>query len=102
MTLTRDRSRRFTDGDILRHIRRVSSGQLTSQQLVQELGISMYTYYKWRENFKGMTPSRLGRLRYLLAQNKQLRDLLIDETLRADALQEQVEAMALAQAESQG
>ena len=57
-------------------------------EVVKALGITDVTYYRWRQEFGGMTTAQAKRLQELERENGQLRRIVADLTLDKRILQE--------------
>jgi transposase-like protein len=56
--------------------------------VVKVLGVTEVTYYRWRQEFGGMTTAQAKRLKDLVRENGQLRKIVADLTLDKLILQE--------------
>ncbi len=57
-------------------------------EVVKTLGVSDVTYYRWRQEFGGMSTAQAKRLKELERENGQLRKIVADLTLDKLILQE--------------
>lgn len=57
-------------------------------EVVKALGVSDVTYYRWRQEFGGMSTAQVKRLKELERENGQLRKIVADLTLDKLLLQE--------------
>ncbi len=57
-------------------------------EVVRALGVSDVTYYRWRQEFGGMSTAQAKRLKELERENGQLRKIVADLTLDKLILQE--------------
>ena len=57
-------------------------------EVVKALGVSDVTYYRWRQEFGGMSTTQAKRLKELERENGQLRQIVADLTLDKRILQE--------------
>ncbi len=57
-------------------------------EVVKALGVTGVTYYRWRQEFGGMTTAQAKRLKELERENGQLRKIVADLTLDKLILQE--------------
>ena len=57
-------------------------------EIVKALGITDVTYYRWRQEFGGMSTAQAKRLKELERENGQLRKIVADLTLDKLILQE--------------
>ena len=57
-------------------------------EVVKALGVSDVTYYRWRQEYGGMSTAQAKRLKELERENGQLRQIVADLTLDKRILQE--------------
>ncbi len=57
-------------------------------EVVKALGVSDVTYYRWRQEFGGLSTAQAKRLKELERENGQLRKIIADLTLDKLILQE--------------
>jgi transposase-like protein len=57
-------------------------------EVVKALGVTEVTYYRWRQEYGGMTTAQAKRLKELERENGQLRKVVADLTLDKLILQE--------------
>lgn len=60
----------------------------TVAQAIKSIGVSEVTYYRWRQEYGGMTTSQAKRLKELEVENTRLRKAVSDLTLDKLILQE--------------
>ena len=60
----------------------------TVSQAIKSIGVSEVTYYRWRQEYGGMTTSQAKRLKELEVENNRLRKAVSDLTLDKLILQE--------------
>ena len=60
----------------------------TVAQAIKSIGVSEVTYYRWRQEYGGMTTSQAKRLKELEVENTRLRKVVSDLTLDKLILQE--------------
>jgi len=60
----------------------------TVAQAIKSIGVSEVTYYRWRQEYGGMTTSQAKRLKELEVENLRLRKAVSDLTLDKLILQE--------------
>ncbi len=75
---------------LLRDAEAELAGGGTVAQVVQKLGISEQTYYRWRQRYGGMQVDEARRLKELEAENARLKRLVADLALDKQMLQEVV------------
>jgi putative transposase len=77
--------KRFTDEQIIGFLRQADGG-VPVRELCRQYGFSDASFYTWRAKFGGMTVPDAKRLRDLEAENNQLKKLLAESLLDAEAL----------------
>ena len=82
------RTSRFSEEQMIRVLKQVESGITTVQDVSREHGISPKTYYRWKQKLGGMEISDARRLKELELENRRLKKLVADVTLREEALKE--------------
>ena len=65
----------------------VSQGQSTADA-IRQIGVSEFTYYRWRQEFGGLKTDQVKRLKELETENSRLRRAVSDLTLDKLILQE--------------
>ena len=74
---------KLREADIL-----IGRGQ-TVAQTIKSLGVSEVTYYRWRQEYGGMSASKAKRLKELEKENSRLRkavsDLMLDKLILEEA-----------------
>jgi len=60
----------------------------TIAQAIKKIGVSDYTYYRWRKEYGGMTVDQAHRLKELEQENSRLKRLVADLSLDNDILKE--------------
>jgi putative transposase len=83
--------KRFTPEEIINKLRHadVLLGQGKKvPEVAKALGITDVTYYRWRQEYGGMTTAQAKRLKELEKENGQLRKVVADLTLDKLILQE--------------
>jgi len=79
------RRSRFSDEQIIAAIKEVEAGVATAD-LCRRLGITPFTFYRWRKKFGGMEVDDARRLKQLEDENGKLKRLLAEEKLDNHAL----------------
>ena len=83
--------KRFRPEEILTKLREadilISQGR-TVAEAIKSLGVSDVTYYRWRQEYGGMSMSQAKRLKELEQENVRLRKAVSDLTLDKLILQE--------------
>ena len=75
---------------LLRDAEAELTGGKTVAQVVQKLGISEQTYYRWRQRYGSMQVDEAKRLKELEAENARLKRLVAELALDKQMLQEVV------------
>lgn len=60
-------------------------------QVIQQLGVSEQTYYRWRNQYGGMKAEEAKRLKELEIENKRLKYLLAEAELDKSIMQEAID-----------
>ena len=85
------RKKRFRPEEIITKLREadilISQGR-TVAEAIKSLGVSDVTYYRWRQEYGGMSTSQAKRLKELEQENVRLRKAVSDLTLDKLILQE--------------
>lgn len=79
--------KRFTEEQILQVLNTVREGK-TVAETCRIYGISVVTYYKWKEKFNGMSLPDAKRLRELESENRKLKAMLADSMLEIRAIKD--------------
>ena len=77
--------KRFTDEQSIGFLKQADAG-VAVKELCRQHGFSDASFYTWRAKFGGMTVPDAKRLRELEAENAQLKKLLAESILDAEAL----------------
>lgn len=77
--------KRFTDEQIIGFLKQAEAG-VPVKELCRQHGFSDASFYNWRAKFGGMAVPDARRLRDLEAENAQLKKLLAESILDAQAL----------------
>jgi putative transposase len=77
--------KRFTDEQMIGFLKQAEAG-VPLKELCRQHGFSDASFYNWRAKFGGMTVPDAKRLRDLEAENTQLKKLLAESILDAQAL----------------
>lgn len=56
------------------------------EEVCRKAGISVQTYYRWRNKYGGLMPSEMKRLKQLEEENQRLRRLVADLSLDKEML----------------
>jgi putative transposase len=82
------RRKRFTEEQIVKVLKEAETGQQPIGELCRKVGISEFTFYRWRRKFQGLSISEARRLRELEKENSRLKHLLATRDLEIDAMKE--------------
>ena len=74
--------------DILRSVEKASSQGKTVTEACRALGISEWSFYRWRKKYGGMEKSDAKQLKELEKENARLKRLLAEKELDNDILKE--------------
>lgn len=88
------RRKRHTPEQIVKLLREAEVMAATGKsvgQIVQSLGVSEPTYYRWRSQYKEMSVPQARKLQELQRENEQLKRLLAEAELDKRMLKELVE-----------
>lgn len=78
---------KFSDDQILSAIAQVEAG-VPVAEMCRKYGISVKTFYNWRNKFGGMASSELRELRQLRQENQKLKSLVADLSLDRQILRD--------------
>lgn len=82
------KERKFTGEQIVAILQEAATNEKSIRDLCREKGISENTFYKWRNQFGGMKPSEVKRLRELESENARLKKQLAERDIEIDAMKE--------------
>jgi len=74
--------------DILRDVEKATHQGKTAAEACRTLGISEWSFYRWRKKYGGMERSDAKQLRELEKENARLKRLLAEKDLDNDILKE--------------
>lgn len=83
--------KRYKPEEIVAKLRQVDvhlSQGISVADAIRQIGVSDVTYYRWRQEFGGLTTIQIKRLKELEAENTRLRRAVSDLTLDKVILQE--------------
>jgi len=86
--------KRYTTEQIIRLLREAEvliANGATAQQAVRQIGVSEYTYYRWRKKYGGMKIDEAKRLKALEQENSRLKRLVAERELDILILKEVME-----------
>ena len=78
---------RFTEAQVAFALRQAESGTQVAE-IIQKLGTSEQTFYRWKKKYAGMGVAELRRLRQIEDENRRLKRLVADLTLDKQMLQD--------------
>lgn len=84
------RKSRFTESQIVRVLKEVEGGRSVAE-VCREYGVSDATYYNWKAKYGGMETSDIKRLKELQEENRKLKQMFADLSLKHEALRDIVE-----------
>ncbi len=88
------KSKRHTAEQIIRKLREAETMLAADKsvgEVIQKLGVSEQTYYRWRQQYGGMKAEEAKRLKDLEVENARLKKLVADLTLDKEILKEAIE-----------
>ncbi len=74
--------------DILRQVERETNQGKTAAEACRTLGISEWSFYRWRQKYGGIEKSDAKQLRELEKENARLKKLLAEKELDLDIVKE--------------
>jgi putative transposase len=81
------RKSRFTEQQIAFILKQADDG-VSVEDTCRKAGISIQTYYRWRQKYAGLMPSEMKRLRQLEEENTRLKRLVANLSLDKEMLQD--------------
>jgi putative transposase len=81
---------RFTETQIVKILKEAEAG-VAVEELSRQHGFSRSAFYKWKAKYSGMDASALKRLKELEAENKELKEMYADLSLKHKVLKDIVE-----------
>ena len=88
------KTKRHSAEQIIRKLREadtmLSAGKSVGE-VIQRLGVSEQTYYRWKQQYGGMKAEEAKRLKELEVENVRLKKLVADLTLDKEILKEAIE-----------
>jgi putative transposase len=78
---------RFSEGQIISAVKQSDLG-ISVEDICRKFGISQQTFYRWKKQYGGLSPSELRRLKELERENAKLKQLVADLSLDKQILQE--------------
>jgi len=84
------RKSRFTETQIVKILKEVEGGRQV-KEVCREYGVSDATYYIWKSKYGGMEASDIRRLKEMEDENRRLKQMFADLSLKHEALKDIVE-----------
>lgn len=78
---------KFTEQQIAFILKQADDG-VSVEDTCRKAGISIQTYYRWRQKYGGLMPSEMKRLRQLEKENTRLKRLVANLSLDKEMLQD--------------
>ena len=78
---------KFTEQQIAFILKQADDG-VSVEDTCRKAGISIQTYYRWRQKYGGLMPSEMKRLRQLEEENGRLKRIVADLSLDKEMLQD--------------
>lgn len=78
---------KFSEEQIVGILKEADSGRKMTE-VCRTHGISSYTFYKWRRQFRGMDVAEAKKLRELIAENSKLKRIVANQAIDIDCLKE--------------
>lgn len=80
---------RFSEEQIIGALKDAEGG-MSVADVCRKVGVSTYTFYKWRKRYSGLSVPEAKRMRELEVENSKLKRLVADQALDILALKEVV------------
>lgn len=84
------RKSRVTETQIVKILKEVEGGRQV-KEVCREYGVSDATYYNWKSKYGGMEASDIRRLKEMEDENRRLKQMFADLSLKHEALKDIVE-----------
>ena len=84
------RKSRFTETQIVKILKEVQGGRQV-KEVCREYGVSDATYYNWKSKYGGMEASDIRRLKEMEDENRRLKQMFADLSVKQEALKDIVE-----------
>lgn len=81
-------TKRFTEAQIIQVLREAEREGVVIRDVCRQYNITEQTFYRWRNQFGGMTVSESRRLKDLEAENARLKRIVAEQMLAIDGLKE--------------
>lgn len=80
------RKSKFTESQIIAALKAADAG-LAVNEVCRQHGISAATFYKWKAKYGGLDASQLARLKELEEENRRLKQMYADLSLKHQAIE---------------
>lgn len=78
---------KFTEEQMVFALKQSENGT-TVEEITRKMGITVATFYRWKQKFGGLMPSEVRRLKQLEEEVRRLKQLVADLSLDKHMLQE--------------
>jgi len=82
------KANQFSPEQIIKILQQAERGERSISAVCREHAISETTFYRWRQQYGGMTVAEVHRLKELEKENARLKRLLAERDLEVDTLKE--------------
>lgn len=72
--------KRYQEAEIVKILKEADASP-RAEEVMRKYGVSMASYYKWRQKYGGMELSEMKRLKELEAENSRLKRIVADQAL---------------------
>jgi putative transposase len=80
------RKSKFTESQIMAALKQAEAG-VPVNEVARQMGVSSALFYRWRAKYGGLEASELSRLRELEDENRRLKQMYADLSLRAHGME---------------
>ena len=80
------RKSKFTESQIMAALKQAEAG-VPVNDVARQMGVSSALFYRWRAKYGGLEASELSRLRELEDENRRLKQMYADLSLRAHGME---------------
>lgn len=80
------RKSKFTESQIMSALKQAEAG-VPVNEVARQMGVSPALFYRWRAKYGGLEASELSRLRELEDENRRLKQMYADLSLRAHGME---------------
>lgn len=81
------KKQKFTDEQIAFVLKQVEVG-VPVEDVCRKVGVSLQTFYRWKNKYGGMMPSDMKKLKQLEEENRKLKQMVADLSLDKAMLQD--------------